>query len=77
MPDGEFKARAQVSGILPTGGSWIVELDVAGGKMFSVTSLSPTLSVGDECHLWVASENLNLFDQDGARLDPERRLVAA
>ncbi|MFC5432998.1 ABC transporter ATP-binding protein [Microbacterium suwonense] len=77
VPDGEFKARAQVSGILPTGGSWIVELDVAGGKMFSVTSLSPTLSVGDECHLWVASENLNLFDQDGARLDPERRLVAA
>ncbi|WP_433586750.1 ABC transporter ATP-binding protein [Microbacterium hydrocarbonoxydans] len=75
VPDGAFKARARITGILPTGGSWIIELDVAGRKVFSVTSLSPTCSVGDESWLWVQPADLNLFDGDGARLMPQRALV--
>ncbi|UJP11755.1 ABC transporter ATP-binding protein [Microbacterium sp. KUDC0406] len=75
VPDGTFKARAVITGILPTGGSWIVELDVAGRKMFSVTSLSPTSSVGDESYLWVDPSDLNLFDVDGARLPVDLALV--
>jgi iron(III) transport system ATP-binding protein len=77
VPDGVFKARAVTTGILPTGGSWIIELDVAGRKVFSVTSLAPTSSVGDESYLWVQPTDLNLFDSAGARLDPEHRLVGA
>ena len=77
VPDGAFKARAVMTGILPTGGSWIIELDVAGRKVFSTTSLSPTSSIGDESYLWVRSSDLNLFDVDGARLSPDRALVGA
>lgn len=76
VPDGAFKARARITGILPTGGSWIVELDVAGRKVFSVTSLSPVCRPGDESYLWVQSTDLNLFDSEGARLNPARRLLA-
>ena len=77
VPDGAFKAHAVITGILPTGGSWIIELDVAGRKVFSVTSLSPSFAVGDESYLWVRAADLNLFDGDGVRLIPERRLAVA
>ena len=77
VPDGAFKARATVTGILPTGGSWIIELDVAGRKVFAVTSLAPAVSVGDESYLWVRREDLNLFDADGARHRRDRELVGA
>ncbi|REJ07241.1 ABC transporter ATP-binding protein [Microbacterium bovistercoris] len=77
VPDGAFKARAVITGILPTGGSWIIELDVAGRKVFSVTSLSPKFSVGDESYLWVDAADLNLFDVDGARMRTDRAFVGS
>ncbi|QPZ38502.1 ABC transporter ATP-binding protein [Paramicrobacterium chengjingii] len=74
VPDAAFKARSRVTGVLPTGGSWIIELEVAERKIFSVTSELPSVKAGEEVYFWVRPEDLHLFDVDGNRA-PQAELV--
>ncbi len=61
-------SRAEVSGILPTGGNWIVELDVAGAPLFVSTSEPPGCAPGKHVCFQVNPASLHLFDLDGFRV---------
>lgn len=42
VPCGATARAADVTGILPTGGSWIIELSIEGRVVFLTTTASPT-----------------------------------
>jgi iron(III) transport system ATP-binding protein len=71
VPAGAFAGPAEVTGVLPTGGSWILELTVAGDKLFLTTQQPPELDVGQAGSFWVEPKSIHVFD--GA----ERRSPAA
>ena len=61
-------SRAEVSGILPTGGNWIVELDIAGSPLFVSTNEPPEFNSGQLVHFQVDKTGLHLFNLDGQRV---------
>ena len=68
-----LQLKARLESVLPTGGSWILELSVAGQRLLLNTQTPPTHSEGDVLVLTVAAEDLHLFDSQGRR----RELLAA
>ncbi|UFS68211.1 ABC transporter ATP-binding protein (plasmid) [Paracoccus denitrificans] len=68
VPAGHFAHAAQVTGILPTGGSWIVELAVEGRTIFMTTTISPTLGGGEQVWLHARPAALHVFNRAGQRL---------
>jgi iron(III) transport system ATP-binding protein len=59
---------ATVMDILPTGGSWIIELSVDGEKLFAIAGSAPVYSVGNTVNLSVSVSDLHLFDDQGGRI---------
>ncbi len=53
--------------MLPTGGSWIVELECAGSKLFLTTHQPPAVAPGEPVRFAVGAEALHVFDRDGSR----------
>jgi len=68
VPPGSFGHAAQVTGILPTGGSWIIELNVEGRVIFLTTTASPVLTGGERVWLHARPTALHVFDAEGQRL---------
>jgi iron(III) transport system ATP-binding protein len=68
IPEGGFRHEMQLTGILPTGGSSILELRGGGGTLFATVQETPRLSVGQAVHCWAAAEAMHLFDRAGQRL---------
>ena len=64
---GEFSGPAEVTGILPTGGSWIVELETEGGKLFLTTHQPPEVRPGARIRFGVKARSLHVFDGAGNR----------
>jgi iron(III) transport system ATP-binding protein len=62
-----FAGPAEVAGILPTGGSWIVELDAAGAKLFLTTHQPPAVRAGERVRFVARPDALHVFDRDGLR----------
>ena len=69
VPAGHFAHPAQVTGILPTGGSWIIELLAEGRTIFLTTTVSPTLQGGEAVWLHARPSALHVFDKAGQRLE--------
>jgi len=67
VSEGAFHEKARVSGVLPTGGSWIIELQSMGTKLFLTTHQPPAISDGDEGYVHIRPEALHVFDRDGVR----------
>ena len=67
--EGSFAAPAQVAGILPTGGSWIIEMVAHGHKVFAVTHESPDIEAGANITLWIKPKALHAFDTAGRRIE--------
>jgi iron(III) transport system ATP-binding protein len=65
--EGSFSAPAHVAGILPTGGSWIIEMVTHGHKIFAVTHESPDIAAGADVTLWIKPKALHAFDDKGNR----------
>lgn len=59
---------AKVEDILPTGGSWIIELSVDGERIFAIADRVPTVRVGQAVLLAVESHHIHLFDSQGNRM---------
>lgn len=59
---------AKVEDILPTGGSWIIELSVDGERVFSIADRAPTVNVGQAVLLAVEPKYIHLFDIQGKRM---------
>lgn len=70
VPDGVFAVPVTVTGVLPTGGSWIVETTDGERRIFATSSVMPGLSTGDRAVAWAWPEDLHLFDDDGVRVEP-------
>jgi iron(III) transport system ATP-binding protein len=68
IPAGAFSGVAEVTGILPTGGNWIIELTCSGEKLFLTTQQAPDIDVGDRCFFWVEARALHVFDKGERRL---------
>ena len=71
-PPGDSRSlasQAEVSGILPTGGSWIVELDIAGSQLFVSAIEPPEFDSGEFVHFQVDRTGLHLFNLDGERVE--------
>ena len=60
--------HAEISGILPTGGNWIVELDIAGSPLFVSTNEPPEFNSGEPVYFQVDQAGLHLFNLDGKRV---------
>jgi iron(III) transport system ATP-binding protein len=75
VPENAFRAAATVSGILPTGGSWIIELAVGTDKVFQVMHEAPDLKAGANVFLWIKPKALHVFDTNGDRLAAADRLL--
>lgn len=68
MPPGCFGVDATVTGILPTGGSWILELRTAETTVFATTHILPRIEAGARVRFWVRPEALHVFGADGTRV---------
>lgn len=60
--------RGTIVDIVPTGGSWIVELDIQGSRFFAIATENPQKAAGDTTHFWVERQHLHLFDRDKNRI---------
>ncbi|WP_295890803.1 ABC transporter ATP-binding protein [uncultured Vibrio sp.] len=61
--------HARIESILPTGGSWILELTVADHKFHLNTQTPPHYREGEHLTLSVSSDDIHLFNQQGERID--------
>ena len=68
MPKGAFGFDATVTGVLPTGGSWILELRTAESTLFATTHIAPRISDGTKARFWVRPDALHVFATDRTRL---------
>jgi iron(III) transport system ATP-binding protein len=58
---------AEVTGVLPTGGSWIVELETGGAKLFLTAHRPPEVRLGERVRFAARLRELHVFDRDGGR----------
>lgn len=63
----QFAGAATIAAILPTGGSWIVELDVAGSPLFITTNRPPRHAVGDDIYFQAERSEMHVFDREQMR----------
>ncbi|MBD9455414.1 ABC transporter ATP-binding protein [Rhizobium sp. RHZ02] len=68
VPQGEFSAEMTVTGVLPTGGSWILELRSDNHTLFLTTHALPRLEGGERVFFHAPPEALHVFDAQGDRL---------
>lgn len=59
---------ATLSAVLPTGGSWIIELNVAGFPLFMTSNTLPQYAVGEVLSFQVERDLVHLFDLNGNRI---------
>ena len=68
VPSSHFRHAATVTGILPTGGSWIIEAECDDRVIFLTTTDCPTLQGGEAVTLHAKPAALHVFDRKGNRL---------
>jgi len=68
VPQGSFAHPARVTGILPTGGSWIIEASVEGRVVFLTTTICPVMTGGEAVWIHARPTALHVFDKAGQRL---------
>jgi iron(III) transport system ATP-binding protein len=59
----------RLESIMPTGGSWIVELSLGSERLFHSTHSRPTAKPGDMISCFARREGLYLFDAAGQRFE--------
>jgi len=68
VPQGSFSGEMTVTGVLPTGGSWILELRSENHTLFLTTHSLPRIDSGDRVFFHVPPEALHAFDAKGQRV---------
>lgn len=69
MPIGTLSLEVEVTGVLPTGGSWIIEATSGSNRLFGTTSRMPQIETGQRTIAWANADAIHLFDQAGVRID--------
>ena len=67
-PASSYAEQAIITGIMPTGGSWIIELTAAEHKLFATINTPPRFPLGESIRFHVARTDLHPFDGNGDRL---------
>ena len=62
-----LQLKARLESVLPTGGSWILEVSVANQRLLLNTQNEPAYREGDLLNLTIAADDLHLFDSHGER----------
>jgi iron(III) transport system ATP-binding protein len=75
--DDAFASPARVTGILPTGGSWVLELGCGSDTLFMIANEPPNTPVGAEVRLHIKPAAVHLFDTAGRRLETSGRAMEA
>ncbi|MEC8196350.1 MAG: ABC transporter ATP-binding protein, partial [Pseudomonadota bacterium] len=70
VSESDFQRPMVVTAVLPTGGSWIVEMEDNGSQLFATTNQPPVLNAGDKGVYSMAPGAMHSFDGKGARLQP-------
>lgn len=66
-PAGALTIPATLTAVLPTGGSWILEFDVDGRRLFGTTSVPNRHPVGTRVEVAIDSADVHVFDRSGDR----------
>ncbi|WP_174802627.1 ABC transporter ATP-binding protein [Martelella limonii] len=77
LADSDFGAPARVAAILPTGGSWIIELETGNEVIFMNTHVAPAVREGERAYFRVQARALNVFDAKGDRIHAADQVLAA
>lgn len=67
----DFQAEATLESILPTGGSWILQISLGGQRIFAITSETPQLGDTKQIHVGIRKPNFHLFDENTQRIRPQ------
>jgi len=67
VPLGMFRLES----IMPTGGSWIIELSLGNERLFHATHARPSARPGDMVECFAKPEGLHLFDAGGQRIEAD------
>ncbi|MGI2033553.1 ABC transporter ATP-binding protein [Rhizobium panacihumi] len=59
----------RLESVMPTGGSWIMELSLGDERLFHATHIRPTAQAGDMVDCFARPEGLHLFDAAGRRIE--------
>jgi len=76
VPVDHFAGEAFVAAILPTGGSWIIEVMVDEHKLFLTVNEPPQVSVGQQVWFHTSPAFMHLFDSDDQRLTAADDVIA-
>ncbi|MDW9529122.1 ABC transporter ATP-binding protein (plasmid) [Sinorhizobium meliloti] len=68
VPKGSFSGETTVTGVLPTGGNWILELRSESHTLFLTTHVLPRIEQGARVFFFAPPEALHVFDTDGRRI---------
>ena len=67
--DALVNGRAKVAAILPTGGSWIIELNVSEEILFATMNTAPEFQIGQDVDFHAVPSAVHVFDAMGNRID--------
>ncbi|MBE0530935.1 MAG: ABC transporter ATP-binding protein [Rhodospirillales bacterium] len=67
--NGMPRCAATILDIVPTGGSWIVELDVGGDRLLGLSGNIDGLAAGNEVTFTVDRKHVHLFDSGSSRVN--------
>lgn len=67
LPPDALVIPLTVTALLPTGGSWIIELSDGARRLFATTVRVPQINAGDEVWAWTHTDTIHLFDSQGSR----------
>lgn len=67
-PDSSLLVTARVREVVPTGGSWLTEVDVGGQTLTALSTRSPRAIAGETVVVELPAEGLHAFDAQGLRV---------
>jgi len=70
-PDARQQAavgQARLVDVVPTGGSWILELNAGPRQFFAIAGDQPGLEPGELLSFWAEQRHLHVFDANGSRI---------
>src|SRR5699024_2688662 len=69
IPASAVKLPVTVTAVVPTGGTWIIEVSDGTDQIFGNTTAQPDLRVGERLTAWVHPGDVHAFDADGMSVD--------
>lgn len=66
---GDLVLHGEIESIMPTGGSWITDVVIAGRHVYTTSSVPSAARPGDAVSVSAAPDSLHVFDRDEKRIE--------